>query len=587
DEPVTIAINFATAMIGPGYFIRLTDDNGIQSDIISTLSQKLEVFLVDHVDSVDTTSLEDMEQSLFTPYLETDEQKREFRSNLNLEPVTKYILTQAQVLKKAFTLSGRIYYIGYNKIMAYFHKRYNAVSKKISVDFDLATLAHEACHSIFKNRIAKNVVVLKELKEYLRSNHSHIWEAIGERVDLGREIDKLGEILPYSLEAFVDGNLDGDYTWVGKIFSIPCFISIAPPDVDKFIELGLVPAWMSPQALGYTGAYDEVLTSEYKQLLDGRIAEMKLDTLASPKPGTQLREDEQFLEESAIKEIVRGVVREDEEFLQPGLKVIKDDKIFKEVMKIFKKYYHLTIPGIYLNREYYEKLEGGFAKIIHREIFEYLDNKFGECFDRVIIVRSNSEDINTRHEILHDVILLSSRAFKDIFRQLSNFLYDLSNRDAQFGLAYSNISGMALGFAKTNLQHRNDSLEHFVARFFSGELLEPDASSKLGRNYYQYIQKNMPKEGKDLFYDLGFIWPSSEDGGDEQTPGPKIGPDNISAGEIQPKRGHGADSDIDAQSRQGSDEKTPESAPSPSQRKPGLSELGGIDLRDMGIEVTK
>jgi len=203
------------------------------------------------------------------------------------------------------------------------------------------------------------------------------------------------------------------------------------------------------------------------------------------------------------QQLTKGVVREG--FLKPGLKVIKDDETFNACASIYLDYNVIGVYaiGFYVNKKYGLKSTNVKERELYDRIFGYLENKYQLSFDRVVVVPARSRDTNTLHEILHDVIELSSERKKEIFMSLADFMYFLSNRSKETGRSYSSLSRGTLGIARRDQDYRLRMLKEFIPKFFSGELEGVDSE-------YEYILHNMPIQGKTLFYELGFIWPETD-----------------------------------------------------------------------------
>jgi len=198
-----------------------------------------------------------------------------------------------------------------------------------------------------------------------------------------------------------------------------------------------------------------------------------------------------------VEYMVGRVIREG--FLQPGITVIVGDEILDGVMDIYEKYdYRLNVfaiftQGLYLNRQYGESTTNEKEKKMFAETFQYLETNVKIVSDRVIIVRNNRSAYVTLHEIIHDVLELSPITERD---NLEKFMYSMSERNGRFKYVYSSISNCTFG-----VTDRHKMLEEFICKFFSGEALFEYEEN------YLYMKENMPKHGKKLFYESGFIWP--------------------------------------------------------------------------------
>ena len=112
------------------------------------------------------------------------------------------------------------------------------------------------------------------------------------------------------------------------------------------------------------------------------------------------------------QQLTKGVVREG--FLKLGLEVIKDDETFNACASIYSDYSALGgfAIGFYLNKKYGLKSTNAKKRELYDKIFDYLENQYRLSFDRVVVVPARSRSTNTLHEILHDVIELSSERKK-------------------------------------------------------------------------------------------------------------------------------------------------------------------------------
>lgn len=208
-----------------------------------------------------------------------------------------------------------------------------------------------------------------------------------------------------------------------------------------------------------------------------------------------------FIDEPTIKRLIRGIVREG--FLLPGLKAVENDTIFKQVLQIVYEDAEFRFARTaYWNEEAYTQGATNAAELQKgRRLSQYFEEIFGEHAGRIVIMPNNTDIADARHEILHDVIELSLRTRRDIFRRLSDYMYHLSQSDEEFDMAYWGVSTKSIA-PPSDSKRRERALAEFICYFFAGNTEFED--------YHQYLQDNMPTEARELFYDLGFIWPSSE-----------------------------------------------------------------------------
>ncbi len=185
-----------------------------------------------------------------------------------------------------------------------------------------------------------------------------------------------------------------------------------------------------------------------------------------------------------------GIVREG--FLEPGLMVIVDETICKEILRLLSKYDAMGIisTAVYINRD----------DTHNKESFEYLEKEFGRPFQRVVVVGGIDIDWIILHEILHDCIALSSKKYPDKFRRLLEVIYETSKDNRHFGSAYTSLSH---AIVVNDMVLLASGLRSFVPEFFSGQCVKGGGDSQA----YVYLKYLMPDEARQLFYDLGFIWP--------------------------------------------------------------------------------
>ena len=63
---------------------------------------------------------------------------------------------------------------------------------------------------------------MDNLKEYLKTHHSDSWEKVNTACHFqGNETKIAREAMPILLQAFVDGNIDGDYTFMSDYLLCP------------------------------------------------------------------------------------------------------------------------------------------------------------------------------------------------------------------------------------------------------------------------------------------------------------------------------------------------------------------------------
>ena len=287
DGTITVAIYTITALIDEkmnemtDYMVRLTPDGSIQSGLIENIRAKLGEFLATRPGEVITS----VGETVFVPYLEDIPQEK-VKDILDAEPVANYMLTQAQILGGNLTLGGRVYAISSNIRESFYGSEYNTILRDISKAFRLSTFTHEIFHHIFDKKISNNPELLGRLIAYLQETHEDAWNRITQvpaysyidRIESEDEKNELkaeeitARLLGFFSECNMVPTVDGTYM---DSFSDEVLGEnpITPHDVDFFIELGLLPAWMSPNKLGYAGPADKVLTAKYKKLLDDRIAE--------------------------------------------------------------------------------------------------------------------------------------------------------------------------------------------------------------------------------------------------------------------------------------------------------------------------
>jgi len=228
--------------------------------------------------------------------------------------------------------------------------------------------------------------------------------------------------------------------------------------------------------------------------------------LGANNPGIiQERLEKEF---DRVLKLIEGIVRKN--MIDSGLRIIADDKTFSDIMEIYSQYDILGdfASGVYLNKEFCQKSEGE-QKELYEKQFKCLYDKYGPI-NRAIVVNENAPVVLLRHEILHDVIELSSIKYNETFKRLSNFMYYYSLRDKKFGYFYGCISRKTLGMARRDLEYRDNMLKEFVATFFSRQLSERNADSQLCKGFL-YIRNNMPVAAKKLFFKLGLIFPVETD----------------------------------------------------------------------------
>ena len=219
-----------------------------------------------------------------------------------------------------------------------------------------------------------------------------------------------------------------------------------------------------------------------------------------------------------------GIVREG--FIEPGLTVIMDDDIFNWVTKAYEEYLMRSpdASGFYINRTEGEVATGKKKELYDRTL-RYLEERIGRRIDRVIVVPTNADIKVLRHEIVHDVIEISSQRQSDTFMRLANLMCDYSQRDVTFALAYTSRLSRGARSAKDQAGLRANVLKEFVAYFFTGEASERPSRTRLDEEYredFVYVHNNMPDEAKALFYELGLIWPSLGSVGEEGGGAPRV-----------------------------------------------------------------
>ncbi|MDO9066050.1 MAG: hypothetical protein Q7U96_03080, partial [Chloroflexota bacterium] len=212
-----------------------------------------------------------------------------------------------------------------------------------------------------------------------------------------------------------------------------------------------------------------------------------------PSAIEEKNQDVQDIDPKIMVGILKGGV------LKPGLKTITNATTFPAVANIFGGMFFFASAS-YLNRK--RPVKG--KERLYDEAFRYLDKRYGQHFERLVLVRDLSDVALLRHEILHDVVeTIFLEEQRDVFEKLALFLERYAEQNEQFGLAYMGLS------SNTNI---SGGLEEFIAGFFSGELREPQEATMdvIVQKDYWYLLGAMPNEAKALFSQLGLIWPAQE-----------------------------------------------------------------------------
>jgi hypothetical protein len=219
--------------------------------------------------------------------------------------------------------------------------------------------------------------------------------------------------------------------------------------------------------------------------------------------------DNAFPAQDTPELILKGVVQK--ESIIPGLRIITDSAIFREVMMIARQYNvnAMFASGAYLNRSSGARAQKERDREVYRQIFEYLDGALGEHLERVVVAPASSEVTNTRHEVLHDYIEMASQKHESTFAALVALMESIRHQNKKFDQAYFNITA---GASITGPP--SEACKEFIAKFFSRELAVPVSKddgwlAQRQKQSYPDMVRSMPAEGRQLFLELGLVWPDN------------------------------------------------------------------------------
>jgi|GEM_PF-3890299 len=226
---------------------------------------------------------------------------------------------------------------------------------------------------------------------------------------------------------------------------------------------------------------------------------------------------------------IRRIVRQ--QSAEPDLKIIVDDDLFWQVVQIDKgddpfgviKFYN----GFFLNRAVLKNPTNDKERELYKRVFKAVDAKVGFKADRIALVPREillCAPWVVVHEVIHDVIDMSSKRKPETFALLVKKIFKLLQKEEPFTDTYGRNKRIdsfgGLFYDITNVSHEDireeetrskaEAVKEFAAKFFSGQLLDEsteDAHSLQNRFAYYFIQMKMPQDIRDLFFELGLRWP--------------------------------------------------------------------------------
>lgn len=195
------------------------------------------------------------------------------------------------------------------------------------------------------------------------------------------------------------------------------------------------------------------------------------------------------------KRLMAGRVRDG--FIEEGLSVVCNSRVFKDVVHVAARTQFLGFHarGVYLNKRLLSEFDDE-TRDQYSSLFTHLSNEYGVQSERVVVLPEGASDETVRHELAHDVFCSQPL---DKRRELALLVMGFDGDSELDDLCYNmwGVGGMApAGGVDVNVA----ALNEFAGSFFSGQ--------REGREKEAYyVRDRAPQSLRDMFFDLGFIWP--------------------------------------------------------------------------------
>ena len=200
-------------------------------------------------------------------------------------------------------------------------------------------------------------------------------------------------------------------------------------------------------------------------------------------------------------QLLSGIARPG--FLKPDILAIKSSGFLREIKNFFGgDLFGMFGSGIYFNQEIIPEMDERSQKA-HQRAFNIFRERFGITAERILVVDDNVGEGVIRHELIHDILFSHPLGKRD---ELRNYIDESGEVDKELRFDMNYVGERA---SSTGPRGRQEDIQEFACKFFAGQwgCTSHDGYEEKRTQSAIRVATNAPAKLKQMFFDMGLIWP--------------------------------------------------------------------------------